>query len=119
MQKITLLFILFFGFVMNAQIISGKILSNEDQKPIPYAKISLENEDFGTIADENGNFRIDLTDIDKTKNLKIEVGGYEKFSTPVFLFLKDNKHTIFLKEKFSTIEEVKINPKKYVNKNWG
>lgn len=119
MKKTSLLFILFFGFLMNAQILSGEILSKEDHQPIPYAKIGIENENAGTIADEKGKFKIDLTAIDKKKNLNIEVGGFEKFTISVGKFLKTNPHPVFLNEKVKDIEEVIINPTKFVNKNWG
>lgn len=119
MKKASLLFILFFGFVVNAQIISGEILSKEDQQPIPYAKIAIENENAGTIADEKGKFKIDLTAVDKKKTLNIEVGGFEKFSISVEKFSKANPQLIFLTEKVKDIEEVVINPTKFINKNLG
>lgn len=119
MKKASLLFILFFGFLMNAQILSGEILSKEDQQPIPYAKIGIENENAGTIADEKGKFKIDLTAIDKKKNLNIEVGGFEKFTISVEKFIQANPHNILLTEKIKDIEEIKINSTKFVKKNWG
>ncbi|MGA9212910.1 carboxypeptidase-like regulatory domain-containing protein [Kaistella sp.] len=119
MKKASLLFILFWGFLMNAQIVSGTILSKEDKQPIPYAKIGIENENTGTIADENGHFKIDLTNIDLNKTLKIEVGGFEKYASTIDQFLKEKQHLIFLTEKVKDIQEVIINPKKYIRKNWG
>lgn len=119
MKKASLLYILFFGFLMNAQTISGTILSKEENQPIPYAKIGIDNQNTGTIADENGNFKIDLTNIDKKKNLQIEVGGFEKFTISVDQSLKENNHKIFLTEKVKDIEEIKINPEKFVIENWG
>lgn len=119
MKKTTLLFLLFLCFLMNAQIISGKILSKEENQPIPYAKIAIDNQNAGSIADEKGNFKIDLTGVDKKKNLQIEVGGFEKFIISVEQFLKQNPQTIFLVDKVKDIEEVKINPAKFDRKNWG
>ena len=119
MKKASLLFILFLGLLLKAQTISGTILSKEEKHPIPYAKIGIQNESTGTIADEKGNFTIDLTNIDKTKNLQIEVGGFERYSISVAQFLKQPTHHILLTEKVASIEEVKINPAKFVQKNWG
>ncbi len=119
MKKASLLFAFFLSFLINAQIISGKILSKEDKQPIPYAKIGIDTQNAGSIADENGNFKIDLTDVDKNKKLQIEVGGFEKFTISIDQFLKRNPQNIFLIEKVKDIEEVKINPTKFVRKNWG
>lgn len=119
MKKATLLFTSLFGLFLNAQIISGTILSKEEKLPVPYAKIGIQNERAGTIADENGNFIIDLTDVDKNKNLQIEVGGFEKYSISAEKFIKQSTHQILLIEKVSSIEEVKINPAQFVKKNWG
>lgn len=119
MNKKSLLFFLFSCFLTNAQIISGKILSKDDNLPVPYAKIGIDSENAGTIANENGTFKIDLTGVEKSKNLQIEVGGFKKFTVSVDQFLKQNPQTIFLVEKVKDIEEVKINPAKFVRKNWG
>ena len=119
MNKKSLLFFLFSCFLTNAQIISGKILSKEDNLPVPYAKIGIDSENAGTIANENGTFKIDLTGVEKNKNLQIEVGGFKKFTVSVDHFLKQNPQTIFLVEKVKDIEEVKINPAQFVHKNWG
>lgn len=119
MKKTSLLFLLFLGFFMNAQIISGIILSKEDQQPIPYAKIAIENKNAGTIADENGNFKIDLTDLNPKTTLQIEVGGFEKYAISIEQFLKEKQHPILLTEKVKDIQEVIINPNKYLRKNWG
>lgn len=119
MKKILLLFLLLFGFVINAQTISGKIMSFEEKQPVPFAKIAFENEDQGVVADENGNFVLNISDSDKLKTLKVEVGGFEKYFVPLAKFLNENTHNIYLKEKVRTIAEVKIDPAKYVSKNWG
>ena len=94
-------------------------MSKEDRQPIPYAKIGIENQNFGAIADENGNFAINLDDIALESNVKIEVGGFENYSVSAKDFAKKNKQQILLKEKVKDIEEVRINPQKFVQKNWG
>ena len=59
-QIFGILTLLFYG-IFTAQTINGKIISRENNEPIPYARIGIENENFGAIADENGNYSIDLT----------------------------------------------------------
>lgn len=119
MKKINFLILFFATFLLNAQIISGTILSKEENTPIPYVKIGVEKEKTGIISDEKGAFSVDLSSVNPNKNIKIEVPGYETFSENVGNFIKKNPQQIVLQEKIKTIEEVKISPKKMVDKNWG
>ena len=114
----SLIFLLIFSFI-NSQIINGKIISNENKKPIPYAKIGIENENLGSISDEDGNFSIDLTNVSRNNFLVVEYGGYEIFKDNVDKFINSQNYTITLHENIINIQEVIINPKKYINKNWG
>lgn len=103
--------------VNNAQIILGKIF-NEELKPIENVRIGIEDEEIGDISDINGNFKIDFTNIDKNKYLKVIVSEFQPFKVKISDFI-DSKHEIFLKEKIINIETVNINPKKYISKNFG
>jgi hypothetical protein len=119
MKKLNFLFIIFLSVIIQAQTISGTIVSKEDQKPIPYAKLGIENTEIGTTADENGNFSIDVSNADKNGKLKIEISGFEHYHTTIENFIQKNNQNIALKEKFFSIEEVEIIPKKYSQKNLG
>lgn len=112
-------FLLLFLSIINAQTISGKIVSSENNQIIPYARIGIEDEKIGTIADENGNYKIDLTNIDQSKKIVVQVGGYISFVQKIQDFINSNNHNITLKEKITEISEVIITPKNYVNKNLG
>jgi len=119
MKKLNFLILLFAVIFSQAQVISGTVLSKEDNQPIPYAKIGVEYENIGVISDEKGNFSIDLSKTNFSGKLKIEVAGFETYTETVQNFVKANQQQIFLKEKFRNIQEVKITPKKLVDKNWG
>lgn len=119
MKKLNTLFLILFTFYCKAQIVSGTVFSKEDSKPIPYVKIGVEKEKIGVISDEKGNFSIDLSGIDVAHKVKIEVPGYENYSLPIQEFSKQNSQKIFLNEKIKNIQEVKLVPKKLVDKNWG
>ena len=116
--RILLLLTLTF-FKLNAQILNGKVSSEETKLPIPYARIGLEKSEFGVISDENGNFSIDLSNKDKNEKIRIEVGGYEPYTNSVDNFLNENNSTFYLSEKVVNIEQIVITPKKFVAKNWG
>jgi len=111
--------LLFAVFSIRAQVISGTVLSKEENTPIPYVKVGVEKESLGMITDENGRFSIDLSTVNTSAKVKIEVAGYETYTKTVQEFAKHNNQKIFLKEKFKNIQEVTIVPKKLVDKNWG
>lgn len=113
------LLILFIGTFVNAQVVSGRVLSGYDNHPISFAKIGIAHIQDGTIADENGNYHLDLTNIDRHLNLNIEVGGYEVFTIPIYKFLQQDNHDIYLKEKVKEIETVAIKSRKFKDKHWG
>lgn len=104
---------------VNSQIISGKIISNENNQVIPYARIGIENENRGALTDENGNYSIDLSNIDTSKKIIVQLGGYLSFEQIVKDFINSNNHTIILKEKVNEIAELKISPKTFESKNIG
>ena len=119
MKKLNFLFIIFLSAIIQAQTISGTIVSKEDQQLIPYAKIGVENEATGTFSDDNGAFSIDLSSSDSQNNVVIAVPGYEIFTEKVQKFKQQNAKQILLQEKTKLIETVAINPKKLIDKNWG
>ena len=52
------------------------IVVDENDKPIPYVNIWVENENIGTTSEEDGRFSIDTND--KNKNLFFSIIGFEK-----------------------------------------
>lgn len=119
MKKLNILILLFSAYWLQAQIISGTVLSKEDNTPIAYVKVGVEKENIGIISDEKGRFSIDFSKVNPSAKVRIDVAGYETYTESVQDFLKQNDQKIFLKEKFKNIQEVKIATKKLVEKNWG
>lgn len=119
MKKLNFLVALFFCIISQAQLISGTVLSKNDNQPIPYAKIGIVNSNYGIQADENGKFQIKLDDISKDKELIVAVAGYKQFQSSVEDFVKTNPHNIYLYEKVTNIQEVVMTPKNYKDKNLG
>lgn len=119
MKKLNALCILLAACSFNAQVISGTVISKNENQPVPYVIIGIEKENAGTVSDEKGNFTIDLSRYDPSRKLKVEVPGYEVYTETVQNFRNQNHHQIFLKEKIKDIKEVNIKVKKLVDKNWG
>lgn len=115
--KVTIAFILI-TITFHAQKISGKIL-DENSNPISAVRVGIENEEIGNITDTNGNYTIDLTNIDQNKNIKVIGAAYDPFKIMISDFIKSQNYTIILKKKIINLEPVVINPKKYVLKNIG
>jgi hypothetical protein len=71
-------FLLFCFFVLQLAFsqIKGIVKDSISGKPIPYATISIENENLGTTSEENGTFTIN--EADRNKNLIFSVLGYNK-----------------------------------------
>lgn len=103
----------------HAQVVSGTIVSKNENQPIPYVKIGIEKKSTGTISDEKGKFSIDLSNTDLQQKIKIEVPGYDLYQETIQDFKKYDQQKIFLTEKTKNIKEITIKPKKLVDKNWG
>lgn len=117
MKKI-IIFLTFLIFSINySQIISGKI-TDHNGNAISNARIGIENTELGDISDEEGNFKIDFTNVDKNKKLKIFVNEFLPFTSKISDFISSN-HKIILTEKVIDIAPIVINPKKYKFKNLG
>lgn len=119
-MKAKLIYISFFIFgLLNSQIINGKIISKENNQPIPFAKIGVENENIGATANDNGNYTIDLTNVNRGKSIIVEINGYKKYAEIIDKFINSNNFNIILEDKYFEIPEVIISHKKFINKNWG
>jgi len=97
----TCFFIVFFVFgLFNSSFvysqnmeIRGKIISESDDSPVPFATISLARLKTGTSANENGYFILELKKIKETDVLLISCVGYNS-KTISLSELKDNSINI-------------------------
>ncbi|MFP8893290.1 MULTISPECIES: carboxypeptidase-like regulatory domain-containing protein [Chryseobacterium] len=119
MKIYSTLFFLVAASAFHAQVVSGTIVSKNENQPIPYVKIGIEKKSTGTISDEKGKFSIDLSNTDPLQKIKIEVPGYDLYQETIQDFKKYDQQKIFLTEKTKNIKEITIKPKKLVDKNWG
>ncbi|BFO64806.1 alpha/beta fold hydrolase [Chryseobacterium sp. KCF3-3] len=113
------LFFLLTASAFHGQVISGTIISKNENHPIPYVKIGIEKKSIGTISDEKGNFSIDLSNTDPQQKIIIEVPGFDPYQEAIQNFKKNDQQKIFLTEKTKNIKEITIKPKKLIDKNWG
>ena len=119
MKKCFLFLVFIFSIWAQSQVISGTVVSKEDSRPVPYAKIGVLNSAFEVQADEKGRFELQLDKVSKDKELIVAVPGYKQFRSTVHDFIMQNPHDVILYEKVTNIQEVVITPKNYKEKNLG
>ncbi|WP_226065074.1 carboxypeptidase-like regulatory domain-containing protein [Kaistella polysaccharea] len=112
------IFFALINFFLNAQIINGKIQAKIDKEPISFARVGILDENFGVISNGNGEFSIDLTNVDKKKNLVVQFGGYENYSIKI-QNINSKNFEISLNEKVQNIQAVILKKQKFTEKNWG
>lgn len=101
-KSLLTLLICVLNFIGISQI-SGLVLDANTKEPLPFVNIGVNNSKYGTSTDIDGKFLIKS----KVSSLQLSYVGYEKKE---ILISNQNKITIYLKEKSTTLGEVVINP---------
>ncbi|WP_294962068.1 carboxypeptidase-like regulatory domain-containing protein [uncultured Flavobacterium sp.] len=105
---IKLLMFVVFPLISYSQNIEGKVVDSL-QKPIQYVSIGILNKPFGTVTDENGNFKFSMTDgIPESDTLRVSCMGY-KSKDILFKNLNQNKINVQLESHIEKLDEVVIN----------
>ena len=85
-------------------IARGKILSSEDNLPVPGANVFIKGTNSGVVTDSQGNFSINLPD----SNKKTLVADYIGMDTKEFAAQPDSSLQIRLKPSVSALSEVVV-----------
>ncbi|WP_117884230.1 serine hydrolase [Aureibaculum luteum] len=110
MNRIITIFLIYFLFstITNAQniVIEGVIKDSEQKEALPYANIFLQENYFGTISNQNGQFKIVIPQEKRNDSLVV---SYIGFKTQTFSISNiKNPLEVFLKEDETTLKEVVI-----------
>lgn len=89
--------------------IRGTIISARSGNPVEYAALQVMATSRGTIADEQGNFVMEIDEKIKEGTLKIQALGFQGVSYKIDYLAKFNHHTIYLQPDTFTIPQVEIN----------
>lgn len=91
------------------QTIRGKVIDIDTQMPLPGTNVVILNSSFGTITDEDGEFRLDGIPLGRV-NIKVSFIGYEdKFLSNVLLSIsREVILDIQMTEALNKLEEVAI-----------
>lgn len=119
MRKTFTFILLLLGIISFSQIIKGKVISSEDSSAVSFAKVGIENLPIGTLTNNNGDFSIDVTEVDKKHRIKIEAAGYNIFVNEISAILTKAPEQILLIPKIINIAEVSIVGKNYKEEKIG
>ncbi|MBS1755628.1 MAG: carboxypeptidase-like regulatory domain-containing protein [Ferruginibacter sp.] len=95
-----------FQFLFAQTIINGTVLYEKDDTPAAYANIELNDRSAGTMTDNNGNFKINISHAKNTDSIIISSVGYESIKLPVKVALKKSQYK--LKELVKSMEGVTV-----------
>jgi len=87
--------------------ITGRIVDSTSGNPLSFAQISLHHTGLGTTTNEEGNFRLDIPDVNRDDTLWIYFLGYETRKIPVKACLIPSAE-IFLKPVILQLSEVEV-----------
>ncbi len=113
-----------FGFAQKPTILQGEVLDAQNRQPIEFCQVFFLGSAVGTISDEQGRFRLELSSTNNAlqDSFTVSVLGYEKAILSLSDFQKLQYPQIFLKPveyKGSEIEVVSKHCKKMKNTDWG
>lgn len=112
----SLLLLFALGFLpATAQLIKGRVVDAETNQPVAFASVGVLRREAGTVADEQGNFQLDLTRQHPSDSLKISMIGYQPYAVTVAEFRQQagqGNGWFSLKPKTRQLQEVVIKPRK-------
>lgn len=84
--------------------IKGVLLDFDSKTALPYANIVLLHKNTGTISNEKGEFKFNITEPDKNDTLSFQYIGYETKNMPINQI--DSLAVIYLKENTYNLNEI-------------
>ena len=115
-----LLFLIFsILYKLSAQvIISGKIIDDKNEV-IPYAAVGSLKHSTATLSNDQGSFRIELSEYDETDSIKFSAIGYKEQYIPINQLKTSGTNEIRLWPSDQQLEEVEVSAKKLFRKKLG
>lgn len=111
MKVYSLLLLLIAASCLQGQIIEGRIVAALDQSALPYVNVGISGKGIGTVSDEVGKFRLDISSAADTDTLRISYIGYKAYSLPVQTVRQQGlPGEIALKEQVVDLKEITVRP---------
>jgi len=86
----------------------GKVIMDKNDEPIPYVNIGLKNDAIGTISNEGGNFKLNITNKNSQDTVCFSCVGYKIQYHPVKEFLNASRSEIKMEAQNYNLNEVTI-----------
>lgn len=96
----------------NNLVVTGKVIDQNTQRPIPYASIGLLNSNIGTISNEGGGFYISIPPKYAGSKLSFRCVGYKTYQVAASDIGKQANVTVLLSESTMEIGEVVVRSSK-------
>lgn len=104
---------------MSAQVITGKVLNARDSTPMAYVNIGIIGGNLGTVSNESGVFKLDMSNVKSTDSLRFSYLGFHSKTYPAIAFRKQQQHDVYLEEKSIELTETVVYPGEYEIKTIG
>jgi erythromycin esterase-like protein len=86
----------------------GKIIMDKNDKPIPYVNIGLKNDPIGTISNEEGDFKLNITNKNLQDTVCFSCIGYKIQYHPIKEFLNVSRSEIKMEDQNYDLNEVVV-----------
>ncbi|HSI71482.1 MAG TPA: carboxypeptidase-like regulatory domain-containing protein [Gillisia sp.] len=117
---ITFLFFSLNSLFSQESSISGKVLSLENNTPLPYVNIGIPNKSLGTVSNEDGYFSIKLPkEIRQKDTLVFSYIGYDSKRFALADLKNTSNWEIILEPAENLLQEVVLENKKFKEKRLG
>jgi len=111
MSRLSMLILMFlstFVFSQNKSVISGTVINQENNEPLPFASIVLKNYPIGTISNENGEFDFYIPKSKRNDTIAISFIGFTTYEIPINIAQDEIK--IALQPSSNILDEVIVSP---------
>ncbi|MGZ3930347.1 MAG: carboxypeptidase-like regulatory domain-containing protein [Bacteroidia bacterium] len=105
--------------VVLSQTISGTIIDQTTNAPVPFASVGFAGKHTGTLGDEQGRFEFRPPAISDTDSLKITAIGYTTLTVSKSELAGWQNKTVYLKPAAYNLAEIKVKPKNVKYKTLG
>ena len=114
---ITILYLLF-SEILFSQVVSG-VVTDTTGNPVAYVSIGIVDGNRGTISNENGLYKIDLTGINKDEVLRFSSLGYHPVDLKVSSATENQNLNVVLNKKVYALQGVEVHPLKNIVVEFG
>jgi hypothetical protein len=94
-------------------------MNARDSMPMAYVNIGIVGGNLGTVSNEAGVFKLDLSNVKATDSLRFSYLGFHSKTYPAIAFRKLQQQDVYLEEKPIELAETVVYPREYAIKTIG